>query len=68
MQVRKVPGLDLPGLDFVRLAEGMGCAAVRVEKSAELMPALKRAFADSGANLVEVIVDSAVPILYGQKH
>ena len=25
MQVRHVPGLDLPGLDFVRIAEGMGC-------------------------------------------
>ena len=68
MQVRKVPGLDLPGLDFVRLAEGMGCAAVRVETSAALMPALKCAFAETGTNLIEVIVDSAVPILYGQKH
>jgi benzoylformate decarboxylase len=68
MQVRNVPGLDLPGLDFVKLAQGMGCAAVRVTKSAELAPALKRAFADSGTSLIEVIVDSAVPILYGQKH
>ena len=68
MQVRKVPGLDLPGIDFVRLAEGMGCAAMRIEKSADLMPALTRAFMEPGTNLVEVIVDSAVPILYGQKH
>jgi benzoylformate decarboxylase len=68
MQVRKVPGLDLPGLDFVRLAEGMGCAAVRVGTCAELIPALKHAFTESGTNLIEVIVDSAVPILYGQKH
>jgi benzoylformate decarboxylase len=68
MQVRNVPGLELPGLDFVKLAEGMSCTAVRIGKSAELAPALARAFADSGTNLVEVIVDSAVPILYGQKH
>ncbi len=68
MQVRKVPGLDLPGIDFVRLAEGMGCAAMRIEKSADLVPALTRAFTEPGTNLVEVIVDSAVPILYGQKH
>ncbi|MGN6117476.1 MAG: benzoylformate decarboxylase [Nitrobacter sp.] len=68
MQVRKVPGLDLPGLDFVKIAEGMGCDAVRVSKSAELAPALTRAFAASGTSLIEVIVDSAVPILYGKKH
>jgi benzoylformate decarboxylase len=68
MQVRKVPGLDLPGLDFVKIAEGMGCDAVRVSKAAELAPALTRAFAGSGTGLIEVIVDSAVPILYGKKH
>ena len=30
MQVRNVPGLDLPGIDFVKIAQGMGCDAVRV--------------------------------------
>ncbi|WP_342738266.1 benzoylformate decarboxylase [Bradyrhizobium sp. B117] len=68
MQVRNVPGLELPGIDFVRLAEGMGCHAVRVSKAAELGEALKRGMAFEGASLVEVIVDSAVPVLYGQKH
>jgi len=67
MQVRNVPGLDLPDIDFVKLAGGLGCEAVRVSKAAELVPALKRAFT-AGTSLVEVIVDSAVPILYGQKH
>ena len=32
MQVRNVPGLELPGIDFVKIAEGMGCDAVRVGK------------------------------------
>ena len=41
MQVRNVPGLELPGIDFVKLAEGMGCHAVRVSKASELAPALK---------------------------
>ncbi|MDH2347285.1 benzoylformate decarboxylase [Bradyrhizobium sp. SSUT77] len=68
MQVRNVPGLELPGIDFVRLAEGMGCDAVRVSKAAELSEALKRAMAFAGTSLVEVAVDSAVPVLYGQKH
>ena len=67
MQVRNVPGLDLPGIDFVKIAEGMGCDAVRVTKSSELAPALKRGLALDGVSLIEVIVDSAVPLLYGQK-
>ncbi|TQF33693.1 benzoylformate decarboxylase [Bradyrhizobium sp. UNPA324] len=68
MQVRNVPGLELPGIDFVRLAEGMGCHAVRVSNAAELGEALKRGMAHAGTSLVEVVVDSAVPVLYGQKH
>jgi benzoylformate decarboxylase len=67
MQVRNVPGLDLPGIDFVKLAEGQGCHAVRVTKAAELAPALKQALAHYGASLVEVIVDTAVPMLYAQR-
>lgn len=68
MQVRNVPGLELPGIDFIRLAEGMGCDAVRVSKAAELGEALKRGMAYEGTSLVEVVVDSAVPVLYGQRH
>jgi benzoylformate decarboxylase len=67
MQVRNVPGLDLPGIDFVRIAEGMGCAAVRVTQSSELAAALKRSLAHKGTSLVEVMVDSAVPVLYARK-
>jgi len=67
MQVRNVPGLDIPGLDFVKLAQGHGCDAVRVTKSSELASALKHALTHDGASLVEVIVDSTVPLLYAQK-
>ncbi len=67
MQVRNVPGLELPGIDFVRIAEGMGCEAVRVTKSSELASALKRGLAHKGTSLIEVMVDSAVPLLYAQK-
>jgi benzoylformate decarboxylase len=67
MQVRNVPGLDLPGIDFVRIAEGMGCDAVRVSKSSELMAALKRGLSHDGVSLIEVVVDSAVPMLYAQR-
>jgi benzoylformate decarboxylase len=40
---------------------------VRVTGSSELAPALKRGLAHDGTSLVEVVVDSAVPMLYAQK-
>ncbi|WP_454624972.1 benzoylformate decarboxylase [Bradyrhizobium cenepequi] len=67
MQVRNVPGLELPDIDFVKIAEGMGCHAVRVTKAAELAGALTRSLTHDGASLVEVIVDSVVPLLYAHK-
>jgi benzoylformate decarboxylase len=67
MQVRNVPGLDLPGIDFVQIAQGLGCDAVRVDKCSDLAPALKRALAHDGVSLIEVIVDSSVPLLYAKK-
>jgi benzoylformate decarboxylase len=67
MQVRNVPGLDLPGIDFVKVAQGLGCDAVRVSKASELAPALKRALAHDGTSLIEVVVDWSVPLLYAQK-
>jgi benzoylformate decarboxylase len=66
MQVRNVPGLDLPGIDFVRIGQGMGCDAVRVSKASELAPALSRGLAHEGVSLIEVMVDWAVPLLYGK--
>jgi benzoylformate decarboxylase len=68
MQVRDVPGLELPGIDFVKIAEGLGCHAVRIDRAADLTGALTRSFVHSGVSLIEVMVDTAVPILYGQKN
>ncbi len=67
MQVRNVPGLDLPDIDFVKIGQGLGCDAVRVAKSSELAGALKRGLSHEGTSLIEVMVDSAVPVLYGQR-
>jgi benzoylformate decarboxylase len=66
MQVRNVPGLDLPGIDFVSIAQGMGCDAVRVSEAADLSSALARGLAHDGVSLIEVMVDVAVPLLYGK--
>ena len=51
-----VPGTDLPGLDFVALAGGMGCAGVKVTAAAALAGALDAALAAPGPYLVDVIV------------
>jgi len=49
-----VQGTELPGLDFVSMARGMGCEAERVTKATALSQTLARAFASRGPNLVEV--------------
>ena len=67
MQVRNVPGLDLPGIDFVAIAQGMGCDAVRVSHCSGLAAALQRGLVHDGVSLIEVAVDSAVPLLYAPK-
>lgn len=54
-------GLDLPGPDFVRLAESFGVAAVRAEGPQELEGALREAVAAGRPRLVEVPGAWAVP-------
>jgi len=53
---RNVPGMDLPGIDTVKLAEGYGMAAKEVERPEDLEPALKQAFASRGPRLICVNV------------
>jgi benzoylformate decarboxylase len=64
MNVTNVPGIDLPGLDFVKLAAGLGCPGVRVSDVKELASALREANSALGPRLVEVCVDPAIPSLY----
>jgi benzoylformate decarboxylase len=59
----RVPGLEVGGLDLVRIAEGMGCRAERVERAAELPGALDRALAADAPVLLDVVVHRAVPSL-----
>jgi benzoylformate decarboxylase len=49
-------GTDLPGIDFVGLAEAQGMAATRVEDATTLDAALAASLAAKGPNLVEVVV------------
>jgi len=49
--------LEDPRIDFVRLAESLGVAGERVEKTAEVPPALARALARGGPTLLDVALD-----------
>jgi benzoylformate decarboxylase len=58
-----VPGLDLPGLDFLALAAGYGVPSERITELAALDGALRRGVATVGPQLIEVAVDATVPPL-----
>ncbi len=61
---RKFVELDLtnPDLRFDRMAESMGVRGRRVEKPEELGPALREAIAHDGPSLVDVVMESPVPM------
>jgi benzoylformate decarboxylase len=52
----RVQGTDLPDLDFVALARGIGCEAARVTEAGQLRAALEKALSAGRPNLVEVVV------------
>ncbi|MBR8396694.1 MULTISPECIES: benzoylformate decarboxylase [Burkholderia] len=51
-----VQGTDLPGLDFVKIAAGMGCPGERLTDADGLRDALRSALAANGPSLVEIEV------------
>jgi benzoylformate decarboxylase len=64
MQISDPPGVDLPGVGFVDIARGFGCAAVRVESHEMLDAALRDAFAADHCCLVDVALDPGTKRLY----
>jgi len=53
----RVEGTDLTNPDFVAYAKSFGLAAWRVAETAEFAPAMKRALAEDGPSLIEVVLD-----------
>ena len=49
--------LENPRVDFVRLAESLGVGAVRIERAADVGPAIKRALAAGVPTLLDVQLD-----------
>ncbi|WP_343945338.1 thiamine pyrophosphate-dependent enzyme, partial [Pseudonocardia zijingensis] len=56
LSVQNAPGLELPDLDAVRIAEGYGVPACRVSTARELKAALAEVATATGPRLVEVPV------------
>jgi benzoylformate decarboxylase len=67
LQICEVPSFELPGLDFVTLAAGMGCPGRRIDRPEDIADALTDALARKGPFLLDVIVDPAVPVLYSSR-
>jgi benzoylformate decarboxylase len=53
---RNVRGMDLPGIDIVKIAQGYGLSAKEIDRPEELEPALREAFALPGPQLLSVNV------------
>src|SRR5690606_912193 len=57
-EIAEPVGTQLPAIDFVRLAESLGCKAARVERSADLEDTLRAALVSQGPMVVDVGVAS----------
>ena len=55
-----VQGTDLPGLDFVTLAKGMGCPGERVSDASRLADTLRNALAEAGSNSGPTLIEAIV--------
>jgi benzoylformate decarboxylase len=53
---RNVPGMDLPGIDVVKIAQGYGMTAREVDRPEDLEPALREAFTSEAPSLISVNV------------
>lgn len=58
----------IPPCDFVMIARGMGAEGVRVEREADVDPALVQALAATGPFVVDVIVDPRSPAPFHRRN
>ncbi len=60
-----VPGIEIPGIDTAKIAQGYGMAAVEVDRPEDLAPALKQALAANGPYLISVNVQKGGQTTFG---
>jgi benzoylformate decarboxylase len=58
-----VPGLDLPGLDILGLAQSFGSATQSAAKPDEVADAVSAAFEHDGPTVIEAPIDRTAPPL-----
>jgi len=56
---REVPGMDIPGIDFVKIAQGYGMDGQEIDRPEDLEIALKQAFAASEPRVISVNLASS---------
>ena len=56
---RNVPGVDIPGIDAVKLAQGYGMRAKEIDCAEDLEPALQEAFASKMPCLISVNIQTS---------
>lgn len=66
MGVSGVPGIELPGLEFVDIARGMGVPGRKVDRWEDLSGAIEWALGVNGPTLLDVVVEREVPMLYNK--
>src|SRR5207247_7373696 len=47
----------LPGIDFAQVGQGLKCAGVRIERAAQIAPALDRALSAPIPTVLDVVLD-----------
>jgi benzoylformate decarboxylase len=65
---RNVSGMDLPGIDMVKIAQGYGLAAQEVDRPEDLEPGLREAFASPKPRLISVNVAKGGEKCMGMDH
>jgi benzoylformate decarboxylase len=62
---RNVAGMDIPGIDMVKIAQGYGMKAREVDRAEDLEPAFREAFAANEPRLISVNVVPGGPMCMG---
>ena len=60
----QVPGLDLPNINFVQLAQSMGCQAQKVTDYSVLDKVFADTMQAAGSYLLEIMVDANTGAVY----
>jgi acetolactate synthase-1/2/3 large subunit len=61
IQGYKNMNVDIPSADFVKIAQGMGADAIRVERESDIKAALEAALVATGPFVVDVVIDPTRP-------